>query len=60
MRLVRRAGLVDRTVLKNPNVKLNWQFNKRSMVSCLFFDGCKVKHGSLSVRALASTFGTTR
>lgn len=46
VRLVRRAGqLVDRTVLKNPNVKVNWQAGKRAMLSFLFFDGSKIKDG---------------
>ncbi len=46
VRLVRRAGaLVDRTVLKNPTVKLNWQATKNDMVSFLFFDGFKIKEG---------------
>jgi Carboxypeptidase regulatory-like domain/TonB-dependent Receptor Plug Domain len=46
IRLVRRAGqLVDRTVLTNPNVKVNWQASSRAMVNFLFFDGIKVKDG---------------
>jgi hypothetical protein len=46
VRLVRRAGqLIDRTVLKNPNVKVNWQATKSDMVSFLYFDGAKVKDG---------------
>jgi len=46
VRLVRRAGaLVDRTVLKNPTVKLNWQASKNDMVSVLYFDGFKIKEG---------------
>jgi hypothetical protein len=46
VRLVRRAGaLVDRTQLKNPNVKLNWQATKSDMVSFLYFDGFKIKDG---------------
>ena len=46
VRLVRRAGaLVDRTKLKNPTVKLNWQATKKDMVSFLYFDGFKVKEG---------------
>src|SRR6476620_1128355 len=46
VRLVRRAGaLVDRTQLKNPDVKLNWQATKRDMVSFLYFDGFKIKDG---------------
>ena len=44
IRLVRRAGaLVDRTQLKNPNVKVNWQATGKDMVSFLYFDGFKVK-----------------
>jgi hypothetical protein len=46
VRLVRRAGaLVDRTQLKNPTVKLNWQASKQDMVSFLYFDGFKIKDG---------------
>lgn len=46
VQLVRRAGaLVDRTKLKNPNVKLNWQATKNDTVSFLYFDGFKVKEG---------------
>ena len=44
VRLVRRSGnLVDRTQLKNPNVKLNWQATRKDMVSVLYFDGFKIK-----------------
>src|SRR3954466_2070465 len=46
VRLVRRAGaLVDRTQLKNPNVKLNWQATRKDMISFLYFDGFKIKDG---------------
>ena len=46
VRLVRRAGaLVDRTQLKNPTVKVNWQATKKDMVSFLYFDGFKIKDG---------------
>src|SRR5262245_23293722 len=46
VRLVRRAGaLVDRTQLKNPTVKLNWQATRKDMVSFLYFDGFKIKDG---------------
>jgi hypothetical protein len=44
VRLVRRSGnLVDRTQLKNPNLKLNWQATGKDMVSFLYFDGFKIK-----------------
>jgi hypothetical protein len=44
VRLVRRSGsLVDRTQLKNPNLKLNWQATTKDMVSFLYFDGFKIK-----------------
>ena len=44
VRLVRRTGtLVDRTQLKNPNLKLNWQATRRDMVSFLYFNGFKIK-----------------
>jgi len=46
IQLVRRSGaLLDRTKLKNPSLKLNWQADKRDMVSFLFFNGSKVKDG---------------
>ncbi len=46
VRLVRRAGaLIDRTQLKNPDVKLNWQATSKDMVSFLYFDGFKIKDG---------------
>ena len=42
IRLVRRAGdLIDRTMLKNPNVKVNWQATSKDMVNFLFFNGVK-------------------
>jgi hypothetical protein len=44
VKLVRRTGnLVDRTQLKNPNVKVNWQATGKDMVSFLYFDGLKIK-----------------
>ena len=44
VRLVRRSGaLVDRTQLRNPNLKLNWQATRKDMVSFLYFDGLKIK-----------------
>jgi hypothetical protein len=46
VRLVRRAGaLIDRTQLKNPDVKLNWQATRQDMISFLYFDGFKIKDG---------------
>lgn len=46
IRLVRRSGkLTDRTQLKNPDVKLNWQSTKKDMISFLYFDGFKIKDG---------------
>src|SRR4030095_1709178 len=46
VRLVRRAGaLVDRTQLKNPDVKLNWQGAKKDMGRVLYFAGFKIKDG---------------
>lgn len=46
VRLVRRAGaLVDRTQLKNPTVKVNWQATRQDMISFLYFDGFKIKEG---------------
>ena len=46
VRLVRRAGaLIDRTQLKNPNVKINYQATKNDNISFLYFDGFKIKDG---------------
>jgi hypothetical protein len=46
IRLVRQAArLIDRTQLKDPNVKLNWQATGKDMVSFLYFDGFKIKDG---------------
>ena len=46
IRLVRRAGaLIDRTQLKNPTVKVNWQATQKDMLSFLYFDGFKIKNG---------------
>jgi hypothetical protein len=46
IRLVRRSGaLVDRTLLKNPNLKINVQATRNDLVSFLFFNGDKVKSG---------------
>jgi hypothetical protein len=45
IRLVYRttSGVVDRTELNNPNLKLNWQASKRDLFSFLYFDGYKTK-----------------
>jgi carboxypeptidase family protein len=44
IRLARRAGaLVDRTQLRDPEIKVNWQADRRDMISFLFFNGSKVK-----------------
>ncbi|MCC7416526.1 MAG: carboxypeptidase regulatory-like domain-containing protein [Acidobacteria bacterium] len=46
IQLVRRAGaLVDKTLLKDPNLKINWHATGRDMVSFLYFDGFKIKDG---------------
>jgi hypothetical protein len=46
VRLVRRAGaLVDRTQLKNPNLKVNWQATKKDNINFLYLDGFKIKDG---------------
>ena len=44
IQLVRRAGaLTDRTQLKNPEVKVNWQAGAKDMLSFLYFNGAKTK-----------------
>jgi hypothetical protein len=40
---LQRRGIVDRTQLKNPNVKVNWQASPKDMVSFLYFNGFKIK-----------------
>ena len=46
IQLVRRAGaLTDRTQLRNPEVKVNWQATRKDMLSVLFFNGSKTKDG---------------
>jgi hypothetical protein len=46
VRLVRRAAtVIDRTQLKNPDVKVNWQATQNDMISFLYFDGFKIKDG---------------
>jgi hypothetical protein len=39
----RSTSAIDRTQLKDPEVKLNWQATKKDMVSFLWFNGSKVK-----------------
>jgi hypothetical protein len=44
VQLVRRSGsLVDKTTLRNPNLKVNWQATPKDLVSFLYFDGFKIK-----------------
>ncbi len=44
VRLYRRSlGAVDRTQLRDPEVKLNWQADRKDMISFLFFNGSKIK-----------------
>jgi len=44
VRLVRKSGnLVDRTQVKNPNLKINWQATKKDLFSFLYFNGFKIK-----------------
>ncbi len=46
IRLARSAGkIVDKTVLKDNNVKLNWQATSKDMVNVMWFRGAKVKLG---------------
>ncbi len=49
IRLVRTAGaLLDKTILKNTNVKGNWQATKKDMVSFLWYLHAKEKNGRLT------------
>ena len=45
IRLVYRTtpGVVDRTELNDPNLKINWQATKKDLFSFLYFDGYKTK-----------------
>jgi len=46
IRLVRSAGaLIDKTLLKDSNVKVNWQASKSDMISAFWFLGAKEKFG---------------
>ena len=46
IRLVRSAGaLIDKTLLKDTNVKVNWQAGGKDMISLLWFQGAKEKFG---------------
>jgi Carboxypeptidase regulatory-like domain/TonB-dependent Receptor Plug Domain len=46
IQLVRRAGaMIDRTQLKNPEIKVNWKASGKDMASFLFFNGSKIKDG---------------
>lgn len=44
-----RAGLVDRTVIRNPNLKVNWQASRNDRVSFLYFDGDRIREGRAPV-----------
>ena len=39
------ATLIDRTQLKNPNVKVNWQATQKDISASCIFDGFKIKDG---------------
>ncbi|HZT77464.1 MAG TPA: TonB-dependent receptor [Vicinamibacterales bacterium] len=44
IRLYRRSlSAVDRTQLRDPEIKLNWQADRKDMISFLFFNGSKIK-----------------
>jgi len=44
VQLFRRSGsVVDKTELKNPNLKVNWQATPRDLVNFLYFNGFKIK-----------------
>jgi hypothetical protein len=46
IRLIRQAGnVVDRTVLKTHNIKVNWQATSKDNINWLWFNGDKVKTG---------------
>lgn len=51
-----RSRLVDRTRIKSPNLKVNWQSTRRDLVSFLYFDGDKVKNGRTPSGAAAILF----
>jgi hypothetical protein len=41
----RTTAATDKTKLRNPQVKVNWQANEQSMVNFLFINGYKLKSG---------------
>lgn len=44
VRLYRRtSAIVDKTLLRDPEVKVNWQAGRKDMISFLFFNGSKIK-----------------
>jgi hypothetical protein len=44
VRLVRQRGaLTDRTQLRDPNAKVNWQATPKDMISFLYYNGFKIK-----------------
>jgi len=46
IRLVRSAGsIIDKTLLIDTNIKLNWQASSKDMISVLWFRGAKQKFG---------------
>lgn len=44
-----RAGILDRTVIRNPNLKVNWQASRNDRVSFLYFDGERIREGRAPV-----------
>ena len=56
----RSTGAIDRTVLHNPNVKVNWQATAKDLVSFLWYNGYKIKDnrapGVVAIEQPAATF----
>lgn len=46
IRVFRRSTrAIDRTELRNPQLKVNWQATQKDMINFLFFNGSKIKSG---------------
>jgi len=49
----RSTKAIDKTVLNNPNVKVNWQATPHDLVSLLYFNGYKIKDGRSATTTVA-------
>jgi hypothetical protein len=49
----RSTRAIDKTVLNNPNLKVNWQATKKDLFNFLFFNGYKIKDGRRASSAVS-------